>query len=128
MTPAVVSAVRAFATQRQADLWSGVGLAATFAGGCDDSGLRLLVREAGELAPHLAQGAVFAAKARDFSGYVGPHTAAALHALAGLSVRDAAVLADDVTAGRADESAEPDYQVWREQIRTRLAVSTASST
>jgi hypothetical protein len=124
----VAAAVRRFAAQRRADLWSGVGLAATFAGGCDGTGLRLLVREAGELAPHLAQGAVFAAKARDFSGFMAPHTAPALHALAGLSVGDAAVLADDVSLTDAGAQGEPDYEVWRRQVREGIPVSTFSST
>nr|BFE84801.1 hypothetical protein GCM10020093_074020 [Planobispora longispora] len=43
----VASAVRNFAAHRHADLWSGVGLAATFAGGVDRAALETLRREAG---------------------------------------------------------------------------------
>ncbi|MEV0899199.1 DUF1702 family protein [Actinoplanes sp. NPDC049802] len=117
---AVGAAVRRFATERHADLWSGVGLAATFAGGCDETGLKALREDAGEHRPHLAQGAVFAAKARDFSGFVAEHTAIALQALAGLSVPVAAALADDVSLSAA-ASGEPDYESWRRQVRERVS-------
>jgi len=42
----VASAVANFASERQDDLWSGVGLAATFAGGSDNAGLLALRRAA----------------------------------------------------------------------------------
>lgn len=122
----VIAALRAFAPGRHADLWSGVGLAATFAGGCDEAGLRSLRRAAGSLWPHLAQGAVFAAKARDFSGFVPGHTGTALHALTGLTVPAATVLADDVSLNRPDAAGEPDYESWRRQIRDHLGAITRS--
>src|SRR5947199_74099 len=43
----VAAAVASFAEHRRPDLWSGVGLAATFAGGCDTAGLATLRRAAG---------------------------------------------------------------------------------
>ena len=116
---AVGAAVRRFAADRHADLWSGVGLAATFAGGCDAIGLEAVREHSGEHWPHLAQGAVFAAKARDFSGFVAGHTGTALHVLTGLTVPAASALADDVSLTRAN-SGEPDYEAWRRQIREHL--------
>ena len=125
--PADVSAaLRAFAADRHADLWSGVGLAATFAGGCDETGLRSLADDAGDLWPHLAQGAVFAAKARDFSGFVAEHTGPALHALTGLSVPAASALADDISLTRPDMAGQPDYESWRQQVRDHLSARTGS--
>ena len=119
--PAAVSAaLRAFAPERHADLWSGAGLAATFAGGCDEAGLRSLGEDAGEHWEHLAQGAVFAAKARHFSGFVTEQTAVALHALTGLTVPAAAALADDVSVTAVDGD-EPDYESWRRQVRAHLS-------
>jgi hypothetical protein len=126
--PAAVSAaLRAFAPERHADLWSGVGLAATFAGGCDETGLRSLREDAGEHWAHLAQGAVFAAKARHYSGFVAGHTAVALHALAGLAVPAAAALADDVRLTDAP-GGEPDYESWRRQVRGHLSRDHAGRT
>jgi hypothetical protein len=126
--PAAVSpALRAFAPERHADLWSGVGLAATFAGGSDEAGLRSLREDAGEYWEHLAQGAVFAAKARDYSGFVAEHSAVALHALAGLSVPAASALADDVSLPETADD-EPDYESWRRQVREHLSRDRAGRT
>ncbi|GIF08486.1 DUF1702 family protein [Actinoplanes siamensis] len=115
--PAVAAAVGRFAEHRRADLWSGVGLAATFAGGCDRGALRALRTAAGESAPHLCQGAVFAVKARHHAGLVPEHTEWAANALTGLSVADAVRLADDTVAGPRDGGPEPAYEIWRRRIR-----------
>ncbi|WP_426502252.1 DUF1702 family protein [Dactylosporangium sp. McL0621] len=124
----VVSAVERFAVERRADLWSGVGLAATFAGGCDAEGLRLMRRAAGADGAHLAQGSVFAAKARVFSGFVPPHTEVATGAFCDMSTAWAAELADDVaTGGLAGGTAEPDYEVWRSRVRDHFLVATTPS-
>jgi enediyne biosynthesis protein E2 len=111
----VAAAIGRFAADRQADLWSGIGLASTVAGGCSADGLRLLRRAAGGYGPHLAQGAVFGAKARESAGFVPVHTRIAVEVFAGRSVEAAAALADDLTIGRPDD--EPDYEAWRARIR-----------
>lgn len=116
----VAASVGAFAVTRQADLWSGVGLAATFAGGCDAEGMAALCQKAGEYQTHVAQGAVFAAKARHFSGYVPEHTDMAICVCAGMSTAAAAELADDVAAGGFGTDDAPDYEVWRERVRASV--------
>jgi hypothetical protein len=121
---AVAGAVRRFAAERRADLWAGVGLASTVAGGCDAAGFAALRRLAGSgAAAQLGQGAVFGAKARSHAGYVPEHTAVATAALAGLSVPAAAALADDVTAmvtARPESQLGPDYEALRGGIRAAL--------
>ncbi|MEQ4304181.1 DUF1702 family protein [Plantactinospora sp. B6F1] len=121
VSPDVAAAVGRFATERQPDLWSGVGLAATFAGGSDAAGLTVLRGAAGDLLPHLAQGAVFAAKARDFAGLVPAHTELATGVLAGMTVPAAATLADDVAADGFGPGPEPAYEVWRQRVEARVA-------
>lgn len=122
--PDVCAAVGRFAADRRADLWSGVGLAATFAGGCTADDLAALRRYVGAQSPdheaHLACGAVYAAKARTFSGYVPAHTEAASQALAGISVEAASALADDATARRPVPGGQPRYEQWRRRIRAHL--------
>jgi enediyne biosynthesis protein E2 len=115
----VVAAVGRFAAERQADLWSGVGLASTFAGGCDARGYSVLRRAAGEFQPELAQGMVFAAKARSYSGFVPEHTHVAAGALAGISVDAAVAVADDseVKASQGASDTVPTYEMWRGRIR-----------
>ncbi|PZF93711.1 DUF1702 family protein [Micromonospora deserti] len=114
----VDAAVRRFAPGRQPDLWSGVGLAATFAGGCGEADLAALRRWAGPHAAELALGSVFAIRARVHAGFVPPHSAVAAAALAGLSVPAAVALADDTAPGGADaDGATPPYEIWRTAIR-----------
>ncbi len=95
---AVAAAVDRFAEERRADLWSGVGLAATFAGGCSAAGLAEVREAAGEHAPELGVGVVFAITAREFAGHVPEHSALAAEHLAGLSVSDAVTIADRTEA------------------------------
>jgi hypothetical protein len=119
--PGVVAAVGRFASHRHADLWSGVGLAAAFAGGCGPDGLAALRRAAGEHWTELALGAVLAVKARTFSGFLPAHTELAGTALADLSTEAAVALADDTKPDGGNPSAVPVYEAWRQNIRARLA-------
>lgn len=119
--PGVASAVGRFASHRQADLWSGVGLAATFAGGCGPDGMTALRRASGEYWSELALGMVFAIKARDYAAFVPEHSRAAAMALADLSVQAAVALADGTRPGGPAAGGEPAYEAWRQNIRDRLA-------
>jgi hypothetical protein len=116
----VAAAAGRFATHRQPDLWSGIGLAATFAGGCDSEGLAALRRAAGDDWSQLALGAVFAAKARAYSGMVPDHAQAACSALAGISVDKAVALADGTAPAGTDPGPEPAYELWRQRIRAHF--------
>jgi hypothetical protein len=124
----VSAAVREFAPERHADLWSGVGLASTFAGGCSADDLVALRRdvaaESADFEAHLAQGAVFAAKARTYSGLVPPHSDAASVALTGMSAVAASDLADRAV-GAEDSGGELRYEQWRRTIREEFAGSRA---
>jgi hypothetical protein len=124
--PDVATAVGRFASDRRADLWSGVGLAAAFAGGCPPEGLATLRRRAREEDPvyeaHLAQGAVFAAKARTFAGFMPDHCAASVAALTDLTAPAAAQLADDATVTESGgEDGQPRYEQWRRTVRAQVA-------
>jgi enediyne biosynthesis protein E2 len=112
----VAAAVGAFAAHRRADLWSGVGLAATFAGGCPADGLATLRELAGAHADEVALGSVFAAKARTFAGCVPAHSRLGTEVLTGLAVDDAVAVADgtEVTTG---VDGVPAYELWRMRIR-----------
>jgi enediyne biosynthesis protein E2 len=119
-TPDVAAAAGRFASHRQPDLWAGIGLAATFAGGSDADGLAALRREAGGHWSQLALGVVFAAKARAYSGVVPDHTQAACSVLADVSVDKAVSLADATAVTAADAGAEPAYELWRQRIRAHF--------
>jgi hypothetical protein len=119
---AVAEAVARFGTARHADLWSGVGLAASYAGGTTGGTLADLAERAGRHQAELAVGAVFATRARLLAGFVPDHTAAAVEALAGLPVREAGDVADRtaVTDNRHG-TGEPAYELWRTHIRAEFA-------
>ncbi|MEO3977612.1 DUF1702 family protein [Streptomyces sp. CAU 1734] len=116
-TDQVAAAVGRFAAARRPDLWSGIGLAATFAGASTPADLAALRTAAGAHRAEAAQGSVFAAKARHFSGTVPGHTRTAVHALAGLTVEDAARLADDRAPAIRPGTTEPTYELWRRSVR-----------
>lgn len=124
----VATAVRRFASNRQADLWSGVGLAATFAGGCQAAGLAELRRSAGDYAAELALGSVFAVKGRTDAGFVPEHTATATEQLTGLSVEGAVALADRTEVGPHGSGPLPQYEVWRQRIRAHFTGSQDTGT
>ncbi|MFF9347133.1 DUF1702 family protein [Streptomyces sp. NPDC014734] len=125
-TDRVAAAVHAFAADRQADLWSGVGLAATFAGGSAPAGLAALRTASGHHAPHLAQGSVFAAKGRHRAGFVPRHTRQAAHAFTGLDVDSLARLADDCAPDGAATGNGPAYETWRRNTRERFFANASS--
>ena len=119
----VAAAVHAFAEERRADLWSGVGLAATFAGGCSDADLADLSVAAGRHADEVALGAVFAGTARLAAGHLPEHSRLGVEVLAGRSVEDAVTLAATTAVEHGDaapDSGPPAYEVWRARIREQL--------
>ncbi|MGA4844428.1 DUF1702 family protein [Streptomyces sp. G45] len=116
----VTAAVGRFAERRQGDLWSGVGLAAAFAGGCAPADLAALRHAAGAHRAELAQGAVFAVKARSYAGLVPEHTRAAAEALAGLTAEAAVALADDSAVPAGGAWGTPAYELWRRNVRDRV--------
>jgi hypothetical protein len=122
-TLAVAAAVDRFAAHRQPDLWSGVGLAATFAGGGNAAALAVLRESAGEHAPDLAQGSVFACRARSYAEFVPAHTSIAARALTGISVPDAVALADGAAVAADSPGALPPYERWRQGVRAHFAAS-----
>jgi len=93
--PALVSRrVASFDQGRRPALWSGVGLAAAYAGGASDADLHDLVTLAGEWRAHLALGAAFAAKARERAGNPAEHTDRACRVACRLSAAEAAAWTD----------------------------------
>lgn len=116
----IARAIGDFPPQRRADLWSGAGLAATYAGGASTETLEAIRELAGTLSGHVAQGAAFAAGARARAGNVVPHNETAARILCGLDVQAAAALTDR-TRPAADEGGAEDYERWRTAIRTELS-------
>ncbi len=110
--------IGAFPASRQPDLWAGLGLAAGYAGGRGRADLEELRRAAGAYAPELAQGTVFAAKARQRAGNIVAPTELAAEVICGLSAAEAAAVSDAALPGLpADRPDEPAFEVWRRRIQ-----------
>jgi hypothetical protein len=112
-----------FAPSRQADLWSGVGLASAYAGGVDLSSIRTLQKAAGRYRAEMAQGAAFAAKARQRAGIKVEHTEVACRLVCGISAASAAIVTDEALSCLPGDGDEPAYEVWRSRIRNRFAAA-----
>jgi hypothetical protein len=117
----VADLLDSFPERRRPDLWAGVGLAATYAGGGDDQAdaereLKTLVARAGEYRGNLAQGSAFAANARVTAGIVPAHSALATQVLCGTTPQEAAGLADELRPAYQPDGDKPAYEVWRQRL------------
>jgi hypothetical protein len=110
------AAVAAFPEARRADLYAGVGLAATYAGGAAEAELRVLFEGAGAYRTHLAQGSAFAAECRIRAGLLVPHNEVATRVLCGGTPEQAARVALDHRPDVGIEGDLPAYEVWRQRV------------
>jgi hypothetical protein len=113
----IAATISAFPQARQADLWSGVGLACAYAGGRDEAHLELLREAAGPYLAEAAQGAAFAAKARQRAGNPAHHTELACDIFCGISMQAAAGVTDQALLDLPPDGAEPAYEIWRRRIQ-----------
>jgi hypothetical protein len=116
----ITRTVRAFESERHPDLWSGVGLAATYAGGAERAALGALVLAAGPYRSHLAQGAAFAAEARRRAGIPTRHTDLGCQVLAETSAAVAAAVTASALSDLDVDGSAPPYRAWRSRIRAHF--------
>jgi hypothetical protein len=121
----VTSMIGKFPRARQADLHSGAGLAACYAGGVDETELRDLWERAGDYRPEVAQGCAFGATARAHAGLVVPHTELATQVICGITVEQAVkvcenALPSEVPSGPLEPGEMPAYEGWRQRIAAEL--------
>jgi hypothetical protein len=128
----LAATVSGFAPSRQSDLWSGVGLAATYAGGVELDDLEVLAARSHKFRPAVAQGAAFAAKARLRAGNLIPQTEMACRVLCAMSAQEAADVTDAALEeiptyqfGRIEIGHDhpPAYEVWRQRTQARWATA-----
>lgn len=112
--------IQNFHPERRGDLWSGVGLAATYAGGVERSQLEALKMAAGVYLPQIAQGAAFAAKTRIRAGNATPHTEMACQVFCEMSLDEAAQITDNALEGLSAQGDIPAYEIWRQRIQAQF--------
>jgi hypothetical protein len=117
---AVSANIAALPEARRSDMWSGVGLAATYAGGVAPADLRGMLDRAGAARPHVQQGAAFAAAARLRAGNVTPDTEDACEAICGLTAGEAGQIVDAAARDLPASGDPPAYEIWRGRIRSTL--------
>jgi len=124
-----------FAADRQSDLWSGSGLACTYACGASEHDIDRLVELSGPHRASLAQGAAFAAKARERAGSTAPQTEIAVSRICGTSPELASKLCDRTLANRAEANhskatgpmpSSVEFEGWRADIRQEFERSFAA--
>lgn len=116
----IAAAISAFPPARQRDLWSGVGLACAYAGGRTASHLESFRDAAGPFLAQAAQGAAFAAKARQRAGNPAPHSDLACRILCGAPAEAAAAVTDAALTGLPPDGAQPAYEIWRRRIQKQF--------
>jgi hypothetical protein len=115
--------VASFSPTRQPDLWSGLGVACTYAGGVGETVVKAVRDLAGPHEAHLKQGAVFATKLRHRAGNVVEHTELACQVLCGLSVEEAVHMVDAAFEGLPPDGAEPAYEILRRRVQNQLTLA-----
>ena len=118
---AVASAIDSFPPPRRDDLWSGVGLACAYAGGCTRTAIEALRVTAGRHLPALAQGVAFAAKTRQRAANLNSHTETVCRLICGHSAEDTAAITDAALEDLRGEDGLPAYEVWRRRIQNNFA-------
>ena len=118
--PLIVQTVAGFPAARRADLWSGLGLAATYAGLVPEPALLELREAAGAFRPQLAQGVAFAAKARQRAGNLTDYTETAAQIFCGMSAVEAARVTDKALENLPADSSIPAYESWRCRIQNHF--------
>lgn len=110
------SLIDRFPESRRADLYAGAGLAASYAGGVDESELRLFWERAGAHRSQVAQACAFAAEARVRAGLVMPHSELAAQVFCGMSPERAARVSGEARPDHPIHGELPAYEVWRQRI------------
>jgi hypothetical protein len=113
----IAGVIHGFAMGRWDDLWTGVGLAAGYAGGLGRGALETLASAAQQRRSKLALGAAFAAKARQRAGNPAPQTELACSIFGGLSSAEASQITDSAL----ESISSADYLAWHREIERQMA-------
>lgn len=118
----VAELISGFAASRHSDLWSGLGLAMTYAGLADDHEIRTTLGAAGAHRMHFAQGVAFACEARALARHIPGHTELAARSVTGAGAKELSNLVRDARANlsRGDADAPP-YEMWRRKVMAAMS-------
>ena len=126
-TVTIPGVIERFPVQRRADLWSGIGAAATYVGGPPRGDLAALINASGGYGAEMAVGAVSAIKARHHAGYVPDATVLAAELICGMTVAEAVAVADEAAHRPPEDTPVPAYLQWRQRVRSQFVAQTVDS-
>ena len=119
----IAETISRFDPERRPDLWCGVGIACCYGGGASDADIDRLRALAGRHRAALAQGAAFAAKARERADTPADHTRNAVERICRMPAELVAKLCDTALAEAREIapptpiSGPPTFEIWRSLIR-----------
>lgn len=117
-----------FADDRHADLWSGIGIATTFAGGVPVDDLEAILARVPQFREPIAAGAAMVAKIRTQADSATPHTHVAVRTYcAGRSLDEAVALVDRAFADVPQDGSAAGYQRWRDRLGVLAATKDTAS-
>jgi hypothetical protein len=116
----LLTSVGGFPPARRADLMSGVGLAATYAGGVTEDALEALVKGSAEYRADIALGAVLALRARVVADLATPYSETAARVLCHRTAEQASEIAVLAITDLPADGAVPAYEVFRQRIRNQF--------
>ncbi|MFG1791010.1 DUF1702 family protein [Nocardia sp. NPDC049149] len=120
---AVAERIGGFAEQRHADLWSGVGIAVTFAGGVEPVDMEELWEVAGQYRPQVSLGCAMVTKIRQQTKSSNEHSEAAARVFCGHSVAETDALIDDSLLDLPTDGSSATYLRWRDRIAEIVTAS-----
>jgi hypothetical protein len=115
-----------FERSRHADLWSGVGLAAAYAGTGSESAFDVgqLFETCEGFIQCLAQGIAFGAEARELAGIPAAHTESLCQSICGLSATETAQITYEALPSNRNRANS--YEAWRTNIRDIIRTKVAA--
>jgi hypothetical protein len=116
----IIPLVTAFASDRQADLWSGIAMACTFAGGASRAEVEELRAAAKDYPLQLAQGAAIAAKGQQQANLQTAHTELACEIFCNMSSEQAAHITDIAREDLPTSGPESAYEVWLQRTQAQF--------
>ncbi len=121
----ITDTINTFASARQSDLWSGVGLACGYAGGVNSKNIKALKQASGAYYPELAQGVAFAAATRHRAKNPVAHTELACQIICGLSLDETAALTDTIRetlpiSPSEIDKPEPAWELWQQRVQAKF--------
>ena len=122
----IVEKLQKFPESRRADIWSGIGVASTYAGGVSEETLRNLKAAAGSYTSYVSLGATQAANARYLANNIVEHNNLACSVHCGMSAESAAKMTIEVREQLNIDDNEkvfveqPIYEIYRENIRSKF--------